>query len=335
MDIKDQKQNIPQGNVPDESKVNHKWFVSGYILFALLSLACYLILRLHMFSFSTGVSQLLTKLTLASCLIFVALTVSRFAESTVTRHAHTKSQGYNLVRVIRLLTIFVVFLIFVSFLNANWYTAAASLGIISLILGFALQTPIASLIGWVYIVIRSPFKVGDRVQIGDFKGDVVEISYLDSTLWEFAGEYLSNDLPSGRLIRFPNSLVFQQETYNYSWKKFPYIWNEIPFHVAYESDLNYIEETIRKIAKAELGDMDEKVRELREMIKNTAVDELEVKEYPYVQFRINANTWVEVLLIYLVEPKHSGTTRTRLIRNILAELVKQPDRVMFPKSSSR
>ena len=144
--------------------------------------------------------------------------------------------------------------IVISFLFAKWYTAAVSLGLVSLILGFALQTPISSLIGWFYIVIRTPYRIGDRIQVGDFTGDVVEISYLDTTLWEFHGDYLSNDVPSGRLIRFPNTLVLQSEVYNYSWRKFPFIWNEVPFHIAYESDLEWVEKTIKEVAKKELGD---------------------------------------------------------------------------------
>src|SRR5205809_591167 len=190
----------------------------------------------------------------------------------------------------------------IYFLNRNWYTAAVSLGLISLLLGFALQTPIASLIGWFYIVMRVPYKVGDRIQVSDFTGDVVEINYFDTTLWEFAGDYMTSDLPSGRLIRFPNSLVFQYQVYNYSWQKFPYIWNEIPFHIAYQSDLQWVETTIRNVAKQELDPATEDhVRELRSLIKETPVDEIEIKEYPFVNFRINANTWMEALLVYLVE----------------------------------
>ncbi len=90
-------------------------------------------------------------------------------------------ERYNLIRFIRLMSFVIAALVFVSFLFKNWYTAAVSLGLISLLLGFALQTPISSLIGWFYIVLRVPYRVGDRIQISDFKGDVVEINYLDTT----------------------------------------------------------------------------------------------------------------------------------------------------------
>src|SRR5438045_8706463 len=117
------------------------------------------------------------------------------------------------------------------------------------------------------------------LEVGQFTVDVVEINYLDTTLWEFGGNYLSNDLPSGRLIRFPNTLVLQDEVYNYSWKKFPYIWNEIPFHIAYESDLLYVETTLRDVTKKIMGEgMEENVKKIKELIQQTPVDELEIKE---------------------------------------------------------
>jgi small-conductance mechanosensitive channel len=334
MDIKQQKAKPARST--GTGKTAHHLFIGGYILFALISLGCYFVFRLHFFASSSILAKWLPKLCMTCFCIALLLILSRIIQRALRRNAESKVAVYNVVQVIRLITIVLAALIFISFLNANWYAAAASLGIISLILGFALQTPIASLIGWIYIVVRSPYQVGDRIQVSDFKGDVVEISYLDTTLWEFAGDYLSNDVPSGRLIRFPNSLIFQDEVYNYSWNKFPYIWNEIAFHVAYESDLAFIEEVIRKIAADELGEgIQERVKELRAMISETPVDELEVKEFPFVNFRINANTWVEVLLIYLVEPKQSGAMRTRLIKRILEELKQSPDKAMFPKTNAR
>jgi small-conductance mechanosensitive channel len=130
--------------------------------------------------------------------------------------------------------------------------------------------------------------------------------------------------------------VLQDEIYNYSWKKFPFIWNEIPFHVAYESDLPYVEATIKGIASAELGPgMAEHIKVYKDLVQQTPIDELDIKEYPFVSFRINANTWVEVVLTYLVEPKKATAIRSRLIKAILSGLSKDADKVMFPKSSSR
>jgi hypothetical protein len=62
-----------------------------------------------------------------------------------------------------------------------------------------------------------PYRVGDRIKIGEATGDVIDVGYLDTMLWEFGGEYLSTDHPSGRVIKFPNSNVLSTAVYNYSW----------------------------------------------------------------------------------------------------------------------
>jgi small-conductance mechanosensitive channel len=313
-----------------------KLWIGSYLLFGIICLLLYFLLRLKTFDVIGVYHKTVLSLLLASASGFGMLILSRIVQGIAAKKSHSKAIMYNVIRLIRLITFVIIVFIFISFLNSNWYTAAVSLGLISLLLGFALQTPIASLIGWFYIVLRVPYKVGDRIQVSDFTGDVVEINYLDTTLWEFAGDYMTNDLPSGRLIRFPNSMIFQYQVYNYSWQKFPYIWNEIPFHIAYQSNLEWVEKTIRDVAKQEFDQsMEKHVQALREVIKDTPVDEIEIKEYPFVNFRINANTWVEVLLIYLVDPKKSAAMRTNLIKKTLSALLKEPDKVMFPKGDNR
>ena len=47
-------------------------------------------------------------------------------------------------------------------------------GISCLIIFFAGHL-VVNLAGWVFIMIRKPLKVGDRVQIGDVTGDVIDI----------------------------------------------------------------------------------------------------------------------------------------------------------------
>jgi small-conductance mechanosensitive channel len=243
---------------------------------------------------------------------------------------------FNLKRVLRLLVGLLIVFIIVSVPFVNWYAAVVSLGLISLILGFALQTPISSFIGWIYILARRPYRVGDRIEIDDARGDVIDVSYLDTTLREIGGRHLTTDHPSGRIIKFPNTKVFSEAVFNYSWPLFPYIWNEIKFHIAYESDLEFVATTMQKIAEEEIGEaMMEKVKLFRELLAKTPVDHLEVRERPRVFFRVSDNTWLEAIVRYLVQPKEAGGVKTRLVRKLLAALNGQPDRVLFPKSNLR
>jgi len=312
------------------------FWIWTFALLSLTFLALYIILNLNVFHFFGDHLRTVKKGVLLFVISFAVLFVSRIVEHAVAGGHPSPATRYNLIRMIRLLAVIVIIMIGASLLFENWYTAAVSLGLFSLLAGFALQTPITSLIGWLYIVVRTPYHVGERIQIDTFKGDVVEISYLDTTLWEFGGDYLTNDLPSGRLIRFPNSLVLQSAVFNYSWNTFPYLWNEIPFHFAYESDLKLIEEVVKRVTKAELDqDADEKIENLKKYMANTPVNEVDIKEYPFVSFRINANTWVEASVTYLVSPKKAADTRTRIIKKVLGELNHYPDKALFPKSNAR
>lgn len=336
MDVnKDQKHEIERKAEKKKKKYSFIW-LGTYITIALISLAAFILFRLHVFDILGKYRVLLQKLSLAIFFAVLIMSATKIIELVIHKRSKGRYQRYNLIHLTNLLSLIAVAILIISFLFANWYAAAVSLGLISLILGFALQTPISSFIGWIYIIIRNPYRIGDRIEINQFKGDVIEIGYVDTTLWEFAGDYLTNDLPSGRLIRFPNSMVLQSAVFNYSWKNFKFIWNEIPFHVAYESDLDYVEKIIKKVTSAELGpQMTERITKLREMVKDSPIDEIEIKEYPYVSFRIDENTWVQVTVTYLVPPRKAATIRTEIIRKILAEFNKAKDKVLFPNGNSR
>jgi len=317
------------------SKKEFVW-LGSYIIAALVCIATWLFIRMEIITIPAKYHSLLQKLSLGLFFAILIMAISKLIQILIVRKSHSKYKRYNLLRLTNLLSLVAAAILITSFLFANWYAAAVSLGLISLILGFALQTPISSFIGWIYIIIRNPYKIGDRIQLDTYKGDVIEIGYMDTTLWEFAGDYLTNDLPSGRLVRFPNSLVLGSTVVNYSWQDFKFIWNEIPFHVAYESDLAFVQDTIKRVTKEELGpEMSQRIEQLKELVKESPIDELDIKEYPYVSLRINTNTWVEATVTYLVPPKQAAFIRTRIIKRVIDALLKEPERVMFPKSNAR
>ena len=311
------------------------WF-GTYILFALGFIALYYIVALDFFALPVEYIRLIRRLFTGALLIDLVLAIAKSIRVYLISQIENRPAQYNLTRVMNLVAVLIITIIILSLLSATWYTALISLGLLSLILGFALQTPITSFIGWIYLLARQPYRVGDRIQIGDAKGDVIDVSYLDTTLWEFGGLYLSTQHPSGRIIKFPNSLVLNETVYNYSWPLFPYIWNEIKFQVAYSSDLEFITQTMQQVVEEDLGDeMLGRVQIFRELLKQTPVDELEIQERPVVHFRASENTWLEAIVRYLVHPKESGRVKTRLTKKLLERLNAEPERVLFPKSNLR
>ena len=326
------KESMP---VPAPARRDQAW-LGTYILVLLVLFSFYVLLGSDLIPVDSDYFPTVRSVVLGIFLVVFTVTVTRAIRVYLIDQIENKPAKYNLTRVMNLAAFLAIVIIALTVVSSSWYTALVSLGVLSLILGFALQTPITSLIGWIYLLIRQPYRVGDRIEIGNAKGDVIDVSYLDTTLWEFGGPYLSTQHPSGRIIKFPNSLVLNQTVYNYSWPLFPYVWNEIKFQVAYESDLDFITKTMVQVVDEELGSqMTERIHVYRELLKQTPVDELDIRERPVVHFRAGDNTWLDAIVRYLVHPKESGRVKTRITKKLLDRLNDEPERVLFPKSNLR
>lgn len=312
-------------------KKKQKAFIGSYVIVFLLLGVLYYFVKYYVHGLS-----FLPRAVLGAIAIATVITVVKIIDVYLIDRVADPVSEYNLRRILKLVATCVVALIVISVLFVNWYTAVVSLGVFSVILGLALQTTFTSFIGWIYILVRTPYRVGDRIRIGDATGDVIDVGYLDTTLWEFGGDLLSTDHPSGRVIKFPNAKVLSSAVYNYSWPLFPYVWSEIKFHVAYESDLEFVAQTMQEVAQEEIGEaMLERVRTFKNLLAETPVDELQVRERPNVIFRMSENTWLEAIVRYLVPPREAGRIKTKLIKKMLARLNAEPERTMFPKSNAR
>jgi len=219
-------------------------------------------------------------------------------------------------------------------LTEQWVGLLFSLGVVGFAATFALQQPLFSLIGWLYIMLKRPYQVGDRVAIEDSKGDVVEVSFLVTTLWEINGELVSSNQPSGRSITLPNSVVLSSHVTNFTREEFPFVWNELSVQVAYETDLAFARERMTAVADDYLGDeMAARIGDYRERLAETPV-ELEVQDRPTVNL-VQQESWVELRLRYLVHPRRGQRVRNTLYERILTAFNEDPERVKFPVSRNR
>jgi small-conductance mechanosensitive channel len=311
------------------------WFIT-HGLFLVGCAVVYFLLGSKVIPLGQSEVELARRFLRGAALIIILLATAKAARVYVIRRICDAATRFTLKRIEYLIVGILVAVVVVSVIFVNWYAALTALGVGSIIIGLAVQTPMKSFIAWIYILIRRPYRVGDRIKIDDATGDVIDVGYLDTTLWEFGGQYISGDHPSGRIIRFPNEKVLDSIVYNYSWPLFPYIWNEIKFHVAYNADLAFIASTMETVAAEEIGEqMMERVKVFRDLLAKTPVDQLEVRARPRVIFRVSDNTWLEAIVRYLVPPREAGAVKTRLIKKLLSALNAAPDKVMFPAGAAR
>jgi small-conductance mechanosensitive channel len=107
-----------------------------------------------------------------------------------------------------------------------------ALGVAGAGIAFALQEVIASFAGWLAIMFGGFYKIGDRVQLGGIKGDVMDIGVLRTTIME-TGQWVDGDLYNGRIVLVANSFVYKEPVFSYS-GDFPFLWDEIKVPVRLE-----------------------------------------------------------------------------------------------------
>jgi small-conductance mechanosensitive channel len=225
---------------------------------------------------------------------------------------------------------YVITIIFIIFLfSSKLNNLTVALGVAGAGIAFALQEVIASVAGWMALLFGGFYRVGDRVQLGGIKGDVIDIGVLRTTLMEI-GEWVKGDLYNGRIVRIANSFVFKEPVFNYS-GDFPFLWDEIKLPIQYGSDYTLAKELTLKIANEVVGHYSAQAREKwkltvkKYMIENASTD-------PMISVEANDN-WVEFTLRYVVDYKFRRTTKNNLFLRLLEEVEKTNGKIKFASAT--
>lgn len=149
---------------------------------------------------------------------------------------------------------------------AGFEAVSTYLGLLSAGLAIAMQAPLVNLAGWIFILWRQPFRVGDRIQLGDHRGDVIDQRIFMFSLMEI-GNWVEADQSTGRILHVPNGKIFTEVLANYG-QGFQFIWNEIPVLVTFESDWHKAKQILMAIAQQHGNSMSEAAqKKLREASK--------------------------------------------------------------------
>lgn len=184
-------------------------------------------------------------------------------------------------------------------------------------IAIAIREIIFNFFAGIYIRVRKPFYVEDRIEIDDIKGDVINTHGLSFEMLE-VGERNDGEQSTGRIVHIPNSYVFTKTLKNYT-KAFKYIWDEIKIEIDLDADIDATKEKIYDILfeNAELQETPKKMED--------AVDEaiLEYRIYynnlePIIYTTIK-DSHVELQLRYLVHPKKARNVQDEIVLKILEE----------------
>ena len=198
-----------------------------------------------------------------------------------------------------------------------------ALGVAGAGIAFALQEVIASVAGWFAISLAGFYKVGDRVQLGGIKGDVIDIGVLRTTLME-VGDWVKGDLYNGRVVRVANSFVFKEPVFNYS-ADFPFLWDELTIPVRHGGDHRRAREILSGAADELVGEYARQAAKAwTSMVEKYKIEDARV--LPMVTLAVSDN-WLEFTVRYVVDYKARRTARDALFTRILEEIGKTGGRV--------
>lgn len=215
-----------------------------------------------------------------------------------------------------------VFAVATVWLDGNGFQSASTyFGLLSAGLAIALQDPLVNFFGWVFIFLRRPFEVGDRIEINGISGDVIDLHYFQFSLLEI-GNWVHAEQSTGRIIRVPNRLIFNQAAANYT-TGVPYIWNELPVEVTFESDWQAAKKVLEQIAQKVSPNPDKaELAQIRRMAKRTNIRLPQTTPVVYVKV---ASSGVILTLRYLCMPQQRRTTEHELWQAILLAFASHDD----------
>jgi small-conductance mechanosensitive channel len=241
---------------------------------------------------------------------------------TGTRFQFWAKQGVSLV----IAAILILGIMSIWFDNST--RLASVLGLIGAGVAFALQRVITAVAGYFVILRGKTFNVGDRIVMGGVRGDVLDLSFMQTQIMEMGQppQVEPNTQPAmwvhsrqftGRIVTVTNDKIFDEPVYNYT-HLFPYIWDEINLPVRYQDDRSKAEQVLREAAerhavtRAKIGDAEVKRLEDEFGIGVGDID-------PQTYWRITDN-WLEVTVRFLAPDHGIRRIKDRMSRDILAAL---------------
>lgn len=177
--------------------------------------------------------------------ILVIIIIQRLIKKFVLGNIADIKVRYQWQKISLYLSVFLIIIFLISTWLNIFGSVATFLGLISAGIAIALKDPLVNMVGWGFILIRQPFKVGDRIQIGNNSGDVIDIRLFQFSINEI-GNWVDADQSTGRIIHIPNGIVFSEPQASYT-AGFQYIWNEIPVLITFESNWKKAKEILTKV----------------------------------------------------------------------------------------
>jgi small-conductance mechanosensitive channel len=251
--------------------------------------------------------------------LFVVFLAAEAWRRAVFRYVqeHRRRAQFLLVRKI---VMWVLVVAIIGFTLATEISSLATFaGLITAGLAVAMQSVLVSIVGYFFLIGRYGIRVGDRVQIGNVTGEVIDLGLVRLHLMELSGDGLAG--PTGRVVAFANSIVFQAS--GGVFKQIPGVnlaWHEITLALPPASDYSALKEKLLAAANDVIEEYrDDIVRQTKEIQRTTSSSQSAGEAHAQVQLKFSAAS-VDAVVRYPVQLQRAAEIDERISRELMGVL---------------
>ncbi len=218
--------------------------------------------------FKTCLNFLTARLGGMAAVILLVLGISSIWRRATFRYISDVRRRRQFLVVRRFVVGSIVFLVMIVGFVTEFGSLATYAGLLTAGIAVALQTVILSGVAYFFVIGRYGIRVGDRVTVGGVSGDVVDVGLFRLYLMELGGSGL--DLhPTGRIVVFANSVLFQSSPF---YKQIPgseYTWHQIALTLAPDSDYQLAESRLMETVNKVYGEYRDEIEREHEAAKHS------------------------------------------------------------------
>jgi small-conductance mechanosensitive channel len=252
-------------------------------------------------------------------LLAIVFAAGALWRSVVFRYAHDPRRRYQFLLVRKI----VLSALVVAIIGFTFATEIGSLatfaGLITAGLAVAMQSVLVSFVGYFFLIGKYGIRVGDRVQIGNVNGEVIELGLVRLHLMELSN--LGPLGPTGRVVAFANSIVFQAS--GGIFKQISGVnlaWHDITLRLPPAADFTVLKEKLAEAANRALSEYREDIVRQTQEIQKTSSSHAIGEAYAQVQLRFSADA-VDAVVRYPVQIQRAAEIDEHVSRELM-EVVK-------------
>jgi small-conductance mechanosensitive channel len=266
--------------------------------------------------------SLAARLIVLAVILGCVFVLSRIWRKATFRYVQDVRRRYQFLLLRRIVVWSLIAIIVAVAFASELGTLATFAGLLTAGIAVALQNVILSVAGYFFLIGKYGVRVGDRVQISGVTGEVVEIGLVRLHLMEIGNG--SGGTPTGRMVVFSNSVVFQPTAGLF--KQIPgtrFDWHEITLTVAADSDYHQVEKRLTDAITAVFENYRERMERQHHSMEKS-LGPLPVNSlHPETRLRL-AQGGLEVVIRYPVELDEANKIDDRIAREVLDAINKPP-----------